>query len=90
MEGERTLDELRLEIDRINREMAALFIERLEVSEEIAEVKRARGLAVEDAAREERIIESVRALSETYPDELEALFRTLFQTSKAVQRRRTN
>ena len=46
------LAELRLEIDRIDREIFALFSERAKVAEGVAEYKREHGMRVFDPARE--------------------------------------
>ena len=52
----RTLEELRQEIDRIDREMVKLFEERMQVVTEVSEVKQAAGLPVLDASREESVV----------------------------------
>ena len=46
----------RLEIDAVDREMAALFARRMKAVEEVAEYKRTHGLPILDAAREEAVI----------------------------------
>lgn len=50
------LDKLRSEIDRIDREMAALFTARMDCAEQIAAYKQERGLPVRDEARETEIL----------------------------------
>ena len=46
------LEKARAEIERIDREMAALFEQRMQAVEQVAQVKKERGLAVFDAGRE--------------------------------------
>ena len=49
-------DELRSEIDRIDREMIKLFEQRMKITAEIAEYKRANNIPVLDRAREDKVI----------------------------------
>ena len=80
------LSEAREIIDRINRGMLHLFIERMEVSQGIAQYKQTEGLPVRDEGREQAILDMMMA--ET-PDDLKlytgALFETLFALSRAYQ-----
>lgn len=50
------LEELRQEISKADDEMAALFVRRMNAARQIAEHKRERGLPVEDAEQEKRVI----------------------------------
>ena len=50
------LEKAREQIDRIDKEMAALFVRRMKIAEEISAYKLARGLPVEDRAREAAIL----------------------------------
>lgn len=80
------LQELREEITKTDEEMARLFTERMEISAQIAEVKRKLGLPVFDPAREE---ENLRAAeSRVSPEWLpyyKAFLRQLMDLSKALQ-----
>ncbi len=58
------LDIARQEINRIDKEMAKLFCERMEAAENVAEYKKERGLPVLDATREEEVISRNSALVE--------------------------
>ncbi len=58
------LEESRKNINRIDKEMAKLFEERMEVCAEIAAYKREHGLSVRDPARESEVINRNRALVE--------------------------
>ena len=51
------LDQLRIEIDKIDEEMAELFVKRMKVVEEIAKYKQSTGMEVLDTAREKIVIE---------------------------------
>ena len=50
------LEAARLEIDAVDREMAALFVRRMRAVEGVADYKRAHGLPILDATREEAVI----------------------------------
>ncbi|HAS79745.1 MAG TPA: bifunctional chorismate mutase/prephenate dehydratase, partial [Fusobacteriaceae bacterium] len=51
------LDELRVEINEIDQEMAKLFIKRMKIVEGIAKYKQDQGMDVLDTAREKIVIE---------------------------------
>ncbi len=85
--AERELSALRGEIDRVDREMTALFLERLALVDEIGALKKARGLPVRDEAREAAILERA---CERGGAEAEALFRALLAISRARQEREAN
>lgn len=53
------LEEQRQQIDQIDRQMVALFEERMHTAEKIAEIKAANDLSVLDSGREELVIEKV-------------------------------
>ncbi len=85
----RDLTELRAELDGIDRELTALFCRRMAVAEEVADWKRARGLPVLDAAREEQVLASRAALApEAQREAVRALFTELMRLSRAHQARR--
>lgn len=56
------LDSAREEINRIDREMARLFLRRMRAVALVAEYKRAEGMAVYDPERERQVIEQNSAL----------------------------
>lgn len=56
------LDSAREEINRIDREMARLFLRRMRAVALVAEYKRAEGMAVYDPERERQVIERNSAL----------------------------
>ena len=51
------LQEARVQINEIDREMASLFERRMQAAKEIAEYKKERGLQIYDAKREQTVIE---------------------------------
>lgn len=81
------LKESREKIDKINEEIIRLFIERMNVSLDVAKYKSEHGLPVFDAAREREIIARVRS---SVPRELAGyaaeLFSSLMRMSSAYQR----
>ena len=54
------LDQLRSEINKIDEEMAKLFVKRMNVVERIAKYKQSTGMEVLDTAREKIVIEEKR------------------------------
>ena len=58
------LDAARIEIDAVDREIAALFERRMRAVECVADYKRAHGLPILDAAREEAVIRKNEAYIE--------------------------
>ena len=56
------LNELRVEIDAVDRELVALLERRLDVAANIADWKQSQGLPVLDASREKAKIAAVREL----------------------------
>ena len=80
------LSELRQEIDRIDREIFALFSERAKVSEGVAAYKREHGMRVFDPARERA---KVAAAAEAAPEDLatyaQVLMELLMEASRSRQ-----
>ena len=84
------LEQLRQDIDRVDRELVRLFLDRMDIAQRVGEYKVREGLPVLDAARESVVLESKRALA---PDaetaqEVGALFEALMGISRARQQRR--
>ena len=82
------IQDYRKEIDRIDRELVALFVQRMEVAAGIAAYKQQHGLPVLDAAREQDKLQQVAELA---PEQLRTdtmeLYRTLFSLSRGYQQR---
>lgn len=71
------LEELRVKIDEIDREMTRLFEARMDVAAEIAEYKRENKLPVLDAGRER---EKINAISDSVRPEFRSYIQTLYST----------
>ena len=85
---DRKLERLRAEIDRIDGQLLALFLERMRVADEIGAHKGERGIAVYDGQREAEILSRMREKAgQEHADEAEALFKTLMAISRARQER---
>ena len=59
------IDNYRLEIDRIDKELLRLFEQRMEVSEKIGQYKKTHDLPETDPKREEEILKSCRIRHQT-------------------------
>src|SRR5277367_5675951 len=83
-----TLDELRAALSDLDGELLALVARRQALSEQVAAVKRATGLATRDFAREREVILRGRNTAERLglkPALAESLLRQLIQSSLATQ-----
>jgi len=82
------MQELRLQIDDVDRQMVALFVRRMEISEEIGLYKKAHDLPTGDSSRERDKLAAVAALA---PEELQTyvqrLYAKLFELSRDWQDR---
>ena len=85
----RDLQELRLELDRVDKQMAALFEERMAICSEVAEFKKENDRKVFDKEREEAKINAVRELVEGDINKkgVAELFRQLMSISRKLQYR---
>ena len=85
----KTFDELlqpvRNDIDRIDKQLLQLFIERMQCSERVAEIKRKAGIPVLNAAREQVILDRVRRDAGEYGDSAVALYSEIMSISRARQ-----
>ena len=54
------LNQIRAKINDIDKEMAALFQQRMEMSAQVAALKKERGLSVRDTEREREVIDRNR------------------------------
>ncbi|MCK1975765.1 chorismate mutase [Jeotgalicoccus huakuii] len=85
-------EELRNEIDRIDRQLMKLFEERMNVTREIADYKRANNIPVLDQAREDKVIEkNVTYLKDHTLDKYAREFtKRLMELSRTRQREALN
>ncbi|MGT2911493.1 chorismate mutase [Streptococcus cameli] len=82
------LEKERKEIDRIDREIVALFEERTRVVEDVARVKLTNGMEVLDASREQQVIEKVQGYLKdaSLKAELADLYTELMRISRSHQK----
>lgn len=83
------LDELRTEIQDIDRELVELIARRTYVADSIARVKAERGLPTTDAAQEDRVMERAGENAERFEVDanlVKAVFRLLIELNKVHQR----
>jgi len=86
-----TIDDYRLEINRLDRELLRIFNERAALALKIGEIKKELGLPVYDPDRERRIFEAMTA-DNPGPLENEAivrLFERVIDESRHLERIRT-
>ena len=81
------LDELRKEIDAVDRQIVALFEKRMEISERIAAYKQKEGMPIRDEAREAEKIRQVQSLAHTdfNRQHIEELYTLLISLSRKLQ-----
>ena len=83
---EKSLDELRLEIDRIDRQMVELFRRRMEAVTQVAEYKQERGLPVRDPIREQALLDKVaQQAGEELSDHIQSVYRTMMAASRSYE-----
>lgn len=85
------IDDIRKEIDRLDNELLRIFNERADLALQIGEIKKQKGLAVYDPAREKRIFDRMQAAN---PGPLEdnaivRLFERVIDESRRLERIRT-
>ena len=85
------LEKLRTEIDKVDNQIAELYVKRMELSREVGITKELQRIPLENTLREKEIISRVTA---TMPDEIKLygkqVYETLFSTSKAYPSRLVN
>ena len=79
----------RNEIDRIDRQLADLFQQRMDVVDKVGQYKLARNMPVLDAQREQQVLQAKAALArdEAMAADLAALFENLMAVSRRRQRK---
>ena len=83
------ITELRSEIDKIDDELLRLFCARMELSAQVADYKRERGLPIYAPAREREILQNVAQKAGTeLSDYARSLYSTIFELSRGYQAKR--
>ncbi len=78
--------ELRNQIDEIDRQIVALFVQRMDVAAKIGEYKAAHQLLVLDTKRESEKLAQIGALAgEEMAEYAKALYQTVFSLSRQYQ-----
>ncbi len=85
------IDEIRIEIDRLDDELLRIFNDRAALALKIGEIKKERGIPVYDPGREKRIFDRMQAAN---PGPLEnsaivRLFERVIDESRRLERIRT-
>jgi chorismate mutase/prephenate dehydratase len=83
-----SLEELRKKIDEADDRIVKLIAERVRQAQEIGQEKQKKGMQIEDAAREERVLAHVREIARTEnlsEKEIEIIYRQIVNLSKSVQ-----
>lgn len=83
------LQETRRALDAVDRQIVALFEERMNLARDVAEYKIARGLPVLDRGREEQVLESRCALLQDayWAPALRELYEQIMALSRAEQQK---
>lgn len=86
--GNESLKEIRNHIDEIDQKLMELFKQRMELSEEVAYIKRENNISLIDPVRESEIIDkAVEITGQSLKGETTALVRSLMGLSKSWQRK---
>ena len=83
------LDMLRQEIDRVDRELTALFLRRMEITQKVGEYKLKNGVPVLDVAREKQVLAAKAAMvdDEGRKADVVNLYEAIMSISRRQQRR---
>jgi len=80
------LDLLRKQIDGIDDQLADLFLQRMKVVEQVAQLKREEAIPVLHSGREDQILQRLtEGLNSEQARSLEALYRQMFEISREAQ-----
>jgi len=86
----KSLDTIRKEIDKVDRELSVLIQKRIDLVSEIAEIKAQTGKEILDNSREEEVIQNVLSLviNREYKDSVQKIFEYIMQCSREYQKKR--
>ncbi len=79
------MQQLRDEINRVDEALLPLFLQRMRLAEQIAQVKKAQGLSIYNAQREREILSRVTRESGDMDDYARLFFSNLFELSRSRQ-----
>ena len=83
------LEQLRKEIDNIDRQLVSLFVQRMNCSANVAEYKRENNMPVLDRARERALLGKISELAgEEFEDYARTMYATILSLSRSYQHTR--
>ena len=80
-----SLDEIRVEIDKIDKELVPLLKKRMNCSIKVAEIKKAEGLPIFHPGREQAILDKVSDMGGEFGSYISAVYREIMGVSKEAQ-----
>ncbi len=80
-----SLEDIRKDIDELDRELIPLLKKRMDCSLKVAEVKKAEGLPIYHPGREREILDRVNAAGGEYGRYIESVYRELMSVSREAQ-----
>jgi len=83
-----SLEDLRGKIDEVDAKIVRLIADRIRIAEEIGGEKRKQGKQIEDAAREQIVLENVREIAQKEDitqEDIESIYRQIMTVSKSTQ-----
>lgn len=80
-----TLNEARLEIDKIDDELICLLLKRLDLSRAIGKIKKEDRRPTIDRAREEEIFNKLKFSAQNDYEHIEPIFKEILRMSKSAQ-----
>ena len=80
------LDEIRVVIDSLDKEITALLVKRMDITKDVAAYKQANGLPIYQKDRELKVIEKVSTLAgEEYAPYIAVIYQCMMDESKKNQ-----
>lgn len=86
-----TIDDIRIKIDELDRQLLKIFNERAALALQIGEIKKERGLPVYDPSREKRIFDAMKAANPGPLDDdaIVRMYERVIDESRRLERIRT-
>jgi len=82
------LDEIRVVIDELDKEITALLVKRMDVTNEVAAYKAKNGLPIYHPEREKAVIEKVSKLAgDKYAEHIAVIYQCMMDESKKNQQK---
>lgn len=83
------LEQVRLELDAVDREIVRLFEQRMVLSRDVVAYKMAHGMPVLDSSREEKVLSSRMAMLEDahWAESVRSLYEEIMRLSRKEQQR---